>query len=94
MKNRILGLMAVCLGAFVIGMTVEAGTVEGTVGSVDAAKKTIEVKTAGGSSVVTYTDATKWPAGTTDPATLAASEVKVTTDDATAAAVSVETVTK
>ena len=90
MNKRILGLIAVCVSVIMFGMTSFAGSVEGTVKSVNAAKKSIEISKTEGSSMVMYTDATKWPAGTTDPASLVGSHVKVSTDDATEMAISVE----
>ena len=69
-----------------------AGTVEGTVASVDAAASTLEVTTDAGSSSVAYSAATTWPAGVTDPASLVGKKVTVTTDDVSGAATSVEEV--
>ena len=69
-----------------------AGTVEGTVASVDAAGMTLNVTTDAGSSSVSYSATTTWPAGVTDPASLVDKKVKVMTDDATGAATSVEEV--
>ena len=66
-----------------------AGTVEGTVKSVDSAASTLEVTTETGSSSVAYSAATTWPEGVTDPASLVDKKVTVTTDDATGAATSV-----
>jgi hypothetical protein len=67
-----------------------AGTVQGTVASVDSAASTLEVTTEAGSSSVTYSVTTAWPAGVTDPASLVGTEVIVTTDDVTGEATSVE----
>jgi len=69
-----------------------AGTVEGTVASVDSVASTLEVTTEAGSSSVAYSATTTWPAEVTDPASLVGKSVKVTTDDATGAATSVEEV--
>jgi len=66
-----------------------AGTVSGTVASVDSAAKTLNVNTDAGSSSVSYTDTTTWPEGVTDPASLVGEEVTITTDDAIGSATSV-----
>ena len=68
-----------------------AGSVSGTVKSVDAAGKKLELSAADGmASSVSYSDTTKWPAGVTDPATLVGKKVTVATDDVTSTATSVE----
>ncbi len=67
-----------------------AGTVAGTVASVDLAAQTLALTTDSGSSSVSFSDTTIWPEGITDPASLVGKNVTVTTDDATGAAVSVE----
>lgn len=66
-----------------------AGTVSGTVKSVDAVAKKLEIATDMGSSWVEYGDATTWPAGVTDPASLVDKTVDVTTDDVTGVATAV-----
>ena len=67
-----------------------AGTIGGTVASVDTAAKTLALTTDSGSSSVSFTDTTIWPEGVTDPASLVGKDVTVTTDDVTGAAVSIE----
>lgn len=67
-----------------------AGTVAGTVASVDTTMKALNITTDAGSSSISYTDTTAWPEGVTDPASLVGKDVTVTTDDVTGAAVSVE----
>lgn len=85
-----MAMVLVVLAAFAAFQGVAfAGTVSGTVKSVDATAKTLEVTTATGTSSVSYGDATTWPAGVTDPSTLVGKEVSVTTDDATSKATSV-----
>jgi hypothetical protein len=69
-----------------------AGTVEGTVVSVDAAGFALALTTDAGPSSVSYSDTTTWPEGVTDPASLVDKQVKIATDDVTGAAVSVEEV--
>ena len=84
-------IMAVLVAAFVAFQGAAlAGTVEGTVNSVDIATKSMAVSSDAGSSSVTYADTTAWPAGVTDPASLVGKKVKVTTDDVSGQATSVE----
>ena len=66
-----------------------AGTVEGTVKSVDSAAMKLEVTTDAGSSSVSYSATTTWPEGVTDPASLVDKKVTITTDDTSGAATSV-----
>lgn len=67
-----------------------AGSVEGTVKSVDGAAKKLEVSTAeGASSWISYGDTTEWPAGVTDPSDLVGKKVSISTDDVTEEATSV-----
>ena len=66
-----------------------AGTVSGTIKSVDSEAKSLVVATETGESTVSYGDTTKWPEGVTDPSTLVDSKVAVTTDDVTGAATDV-----
>ena len=75
-------LVAVC---FAFQAAAFAGTVSGTVKSVDAEAKKLEVETAEGSSWVAYGDTTQWPAEVTDPSSLVGKNVDVTTDEAGAA---------
>ena len=70
-----------------------AGTVEGTVKSVDATAMKLEVSTGDTeTSWATYNADTKWPEGVTDPSTLVDKKVKITTDETTSVATSVEEV--
>ena len=87
-------LAALILAAFVFQGAALAGTVAGTVNSVDSAMKKLEISAADGtSSSVSYGDTTTWPAGVTDPSTLVGKKVSVTTDDATGSASLVSEVT-
>lgn len=83
-KNQIVPALfaAVC---FAFSAAAFAGTVSGTVKSVDVDGRKLEVETAEGSSWVTYGDATQWPTGVTDPSTLIDKNVEVTTDETGAA---------
>ncbi|MBI3306188.1 MAG: hypothetical protein HYZ84_00070 [Candidatus Omnitrophica bacterium] len=68
-----------------------AAIVEGSVKSVDAVAKKLEINSeAGAASWVAFSATTQWPAGVTDPANLVGKQVKITTDDATSQATSVE----
>ena len=69
-----------------------AAIVEGSITSVDAAAKKLEINAASGASWIAFSATTKWPAGVTDPANLVGKKVKITTDDATSQATSVEEV--
>ena len=85
-------LLAIALVALVAFQgALLAGTVEGTVKSVDVVGKKLEVTTATGTSSVAYTGTTTWPADVTDPSTLAGKTVKISTDDTTSEATSVAT---
>ena len=84
--KKIMSLFAI---AMLLSPMAFAAMTEGTIASVDAAGKTLEIKTAEGSSSVMFGDATTWPEGVTDPSTLVGKSVKVETDDTTKEATSV-----
>ena len=88
MKKLVLATLLVACVAFQ-GRAL-AGTIEGTVSSVDATASSLAVSTAEGDSNVSYSDTTTWPEGVADPAALVGKAVKVTTDDVTGEATAVE----
>jgi hypothetical protein len=79
-------VMLVCMQALAF-----AGSAEGSIKSVDAKLNKLELSSsAGTSSWIAYNAETKWPSGVTNPETLVGRQVKITSDDTTQAATSVE----
>ncbi len=92
MKKMMMILAGLMVSLVALSGVSMAAIVEGSVKSVDAAAKKLEISSEAGASWVAFSAATKWPAGVTDPANLVGKNVKVTTDDATSEATSVEEV--
>ena len=87
--KKVNNILAVLATAFLMAQGAAfAGTVEGTVKSVDSMAKTAVVTTEAGDSNVTFNADTEWPEGVTDPGTLVGKKVSVETDDATSVATS------
>ncbi len=83
MKHVRLALTVIAAGLFILQGAAFAGNVQGTLLDVDPVAKTLSVSAPEGSSVVSYSDATIWPAGITDPESLIGQDVTVGTDDTT-----------
>ena len=89
MKKQLIVLTLVAL-CFAFQGIAWAGSVEGTLNSVDSTNQTLAVQSAEGVQEVGYGDTTVWPADVTDPASLVGKTVTISTDDATGGAVSVQ----
>ncbi len=89
MRKSVMVILAV-VAILVLGGEVFAATVTGTIKSVDAAAKSLEITLQNGQSQwINYTGTTQWPAGVTDPITLRNKAVSITSDDKTGMAMSV-----
>ncbi len=89
MKKYISIVKALIACMIVMSISTYAGSIEGTVTSVDANAKALAIAQAEGVATVSYTDTTTWPADVTDPSSLVGKKVIVNTDDAAGSATSV-----
>lgn len=75
----------VALFALALQATAFAAVVQGTVKEVKAEEKALVLTTETEEKTVTYSEATMWDEGVTDPATLVGKPVAVTSNDETGA---------
>ena len=89
--RKVLWISAILVvSLFVFRGVVFADTVEGKVRTVDIGWKRIEISSVTDTKWVGYTEKTKWPDGVTEPSILIGRDVKITLDDLTNKAASVE----
>lgn len=82
-------LVLAALFAVAFQVSVFAAELTGTVKAVVAAEKKLEITTEKGDEAVTFTDATKWDDGVTDPTIYVGKKVTVTSNDETKAVESI-----